>query len=440
MTSPTDHEPLVDLALLSARERHELFLALPKTDLHCHLDGSLRVPTVRELASDRSVRALAERLGYRLPSDLSEEHLQKVLAPGVDCQSLEEYLLPFDIICGVLQTREALARAAYELAMDCAAENVWYLEVRFAPQRHIHAELSGIEVIRAVDEGLKRAEQETQGRILTGILICAMRNYHESISDYHRRVRSTFPYATSRELGSLCSLAAARLAVEAKRAGIERVVGFDLAGAEANFPPSHHQQAFSWCIDNFLNITVHAGEGYGPASIQEAVTYLNAQRIGHGTRILEHGDGLLTYLRDRRVAVEVCLTSNLQTKAIKSLDEHPFRRFLEEEVRAPLCTDNRLVSNVTLTHEYELAWRHFNLTPREIRKTVLYGFKAAFVPYSKRRHLLLAAKARLRELGLGGQWTHAEEEAFAAWKSGGLQSEPSERPSPAIAAGASPKS
>lgn len=418
MTELPPHDPVLDLDELSAHERHELFLALPKTDLHCHLDGSLRVRTVGELARDPHVRALADKLGYRLPTDTSEESLTKVLAPGLGCKSLEEYLLPFDIICGVLQTKEALARAAYELAIDAAAENVWYLEVRFAPQRHIHAELSGLDVLRAVDDGLRRAEQETGGRILTAILVCAMRNYHESISDYHRKVRAVFPYAAPRELGSMCSLAAARLAVEAKRAGVERVVGFDLAGAEANFPPSHHRDAFSWCIDNFLNITVHAGEGYGPASVQEAVTHLNAQRIGHGTRILEQGDGLLTYLRDRRVAVEVCLTSNLQTKAIGSLDEHPFRRFLQDELRAPLCTDNRLVSNVTLTHEYELAWSHFKLTPREIRKTVLYGFKAAFVTYAKRRHLLLAAKARLRELGLGGQWTHAEEEAFAAWKSG----------------------
>jgi adenosine deaminase len=412
-----DPSPL-DLGALNERERHELFLALPKTDLHCHLDGSLRVKTIAELAGDRSARALAEKLGYHLPTDLSEEHLTRILAPGLGCKSLEEYLLPFDVICGVLQTRESLSRAAYELALDCAAENVWYLEVRFAPQRHIHADLSGIEVLRAVDDGLRRAEEETRGQILTGILVCAMRNYHESISDYHRKVRAVFPYATSRELGSLCSVSAARMAVEAKRAGVERVIGFDLAGAEANFPPSHHREAFSWCIDNFLNITVHAGEGYGPASIQEAVTYLNAQRIGHGTRILEEGDGLLSYLRDRRVSVEVCLTSNLQTKAITGLDQHPFRRMLDEEVRAPLCTDNRLVSNITLTHEYELAYEHFKLTPKEIRRTVLYGFKSAFVPYTKRRHLLLAAKAKLRELGLGGQWSHAEEEAFTAWKTG----------------------
>jgi adenosine deaminase len=410
--------PLLDLAQLSPAERDELYLALPKTDLHCHLDGSLRPETVSELAADPAIRSLADRLGYQLPVDTAPEHLRKVLAPGLNCKSLEEYLLPFDIICGVLQTRETLARAAYELALDAAAENVWYLEVRFAPQRHIHWQLPGVEVIKAVDAGLAQAEKDTGRKIQTGILICAMRNYHESISDYHRKVRESFPYAESRELGSACSLEAARLAVEAKKAGVERVVGFDLAGAEADYPPSHHRAAFHYCIDEFLNITVHAGEGYGPASIQEAVTYLNAQRIGHGTRILEEGDGLLEYLRDRRVTVEVCLTSNLQTKAITSLDEHPFRRFLEEEVRAPLCTDNRLVSDIRLTDEYKLACEHFKLTPKEIRKTVLYGFKAGFLPYAKRRHLLLAAKARLRELGLGGSWTRGQDQALAAWNEG----------------------
>ncbi len=150
--TPSESSP-IQLDELSDRERHELFLALPKTDLHCHLDGSLRVSTVAELASDPQVRALAAKLGYQLPADTSPEHLGKVLAPGLGCQSLEEYLLPFDIICGVLQTRETLARAAFELAMDAAAENVWYLEVRFAPQRHIHPDLSGLDVLRAVDEG-----------------------------------------------------------------------------------------------------------------------------------------------------------------------------------------------------------------------------------------------------------------------------------------------
>lgn len=412
----------LELERLSAAERRQLFHALPKTDLHCHLDGSLRMETVCELAADPEVRRLADRLGYALPEDTSPEAMKGVLTPGVDCASLEDYLRPFDIICGVLQSRSTLARAAYELAMDCAAENVMYLEVRFAPQRHIHDGLSGIEVLQAVDDGLARAERETGGRILSGILVCALRNYAPEIGFLHRKVREAFPYAEPRELGAYCSLDASRLAVEAKRQGIERIVGFDLAGAESGFPPHHHRQAFHHCIDNFLNITVHAGEGYGPESIQEAVTYLNAQRIGHGTRILEGGLGLVRYLRDRRVTVEVCLTSNLQTRAISSLDAHPLRTFLSEEVRAPLCTDNRLVSGVSLTDEYALAWERFRLTPREIRKTVLYGFKAAFAPYARRRQLLLAAKSRLRALGLGGERSRAEEAAYEAWSNGDLVS------------------
>lgn len=412
MNEPAAPRKIEDLALLSAAERDELFLALPKTDLHCHLDGSLRVETVAELAADPATRRLADQLGYSLPEDTDVEKLRTMLRPGLNCSSLEEYLLPFDVICGVLQTKESLERAAYELAMDCYAENVWYLEVRFAPQRHIHSGLTGVEVLQAVDAGLERAERETGGGIQAAILVCAMRNYHESIGFYHRSVRNTFPYADDRELGHLCSLAAARLAVDAKRQGVARVVGFDLAGAEANFPPHHHRAAFHYCIDNFLNITVHAGEGYGPESIQEAVTYLNAQRVGHGTRVLEQGEELVSYLRDRRVTVEVCLTSNLQTKAIQSLADHPFRQLLDLEVRAPLCTDNRMVSDVTLTDEYRLAWENFHLSPKEIRKTVLYGFKAAFVPYERRRELLLAAKARLRDLGLGGSWTQTQDVAL----------------------------
>ncbi|MBL4845637.1 MAG: hypothetical protein JKY65_08935 [Planctomycetes bacterium] len=238
MTESEEPAKIQDLAALSDVDRAELFRALPKTDLHCHLDGSLRVETVAEMASDPAVRRLAEDLGYTLPEDTDPEKLRSILRPGLNCKSLEEYLLPFDVICGVLQTSEALERAAYELAMDCYAENVWYLEVRFAPQRHIHPGLTGLDVLRAVDDGLARAESETQGGIQSVILVCAMRNYHESIGHYHRSVRAVFPYGNERELGSQCSLAAAHLAVDAKRQGVERVVGFDLAGAEANFPPT----------------------------------------------------------------------------------------------------------------------------------------------------------------------------------------------------------
>lgn len=430
-----DKERPIELEKLSAQDRRELFRALPKTDLHCHLDGSLRVATVAELASDKKIRALADALGYTLPEDVSERTLSRVLRPGLECKSLVEYLLPFDIICGVLQTPETLERASYELAQDAAKENVWYLEVRFAPQRHIHDRMDGLAVLAAVDRGLARAEREYGGRLKTGIIVCAMRHFDERIGYYHRRVRENFRYSSNRELASHCSLEVARLAAEARRRGMTRVVAFDLAGPEENFPPGHHTEAFNEIINNLMAITVHAGEGYGPASIKEAVTHLNTHRIGHGTRLLEGNEvggggagagggglpssaALLEFLRDHRIAIEVCLTSNLQTKAVRSLDEHPLRRLLDEELRVPLCTDNRLVSGVEVTDEYVLAYDHFKLTAKELRRIVLYGFKAAFVTYQERRRLLLAAKARLRELGLGGSWSRDEEEALAALTGG----------------------
>jgi adenosine deaminase len=411
----TTPERPIEIDKLSKADRRALFHALPKTDLHCHLDGSLRVATVAELAQDKQVRALAEKLGYTLPEDCTERTLERVLRPGIDCKSLVEYLLPFDIICGVLQTQDTLARAAYELAIDAAKENCWYLEVRFAPQRHINDDLDGLAVLQAVDRGLAKAEQEMKGRLQTGIIVCAMRHFDERIGYYHRRVRESYRYSTAKELASHCSLEVARLAAEARKRGLTRVVAFDLAGPEENFPPGHHRDAFNEIINNLMSITVHAGEGYGPASIKQAVTHLNAHRIGHGTRLLEDSNmDLLEFLRDHRVAIEICLTSNLQTKAVRSLNDHPFRKLLDEEMRVPLCTDNRLVSDVTITDEYELAYEHFKLTPKELRRVVLYGFKAAFVPYQERRRLLLAAKAKLRELGLGGSWSRDEEEALAA--------------------------
>jgi adenosine deaminase len=387
------------LSNMDEQKLHDFMKALPKTDLHCHLDGSLRIETVSELAQKPENRSLAERLGYQLPEDCSPDNLASLLYPGVDCESLEDYLLAFDITCAVLQNSENLERAAYELAMDCFAENIWYLEVRFAPQRHIHDELDGMGVLRAVNAGLARAELETG--IKATIIVCAMRHFSKDISYFHRKVREVYPFSTAKELASHCSLEVARLAVEARRLELKRVVAFDLAGPEANFPPSHHTKAFYETINFLLPATVHAGEGYGPESIREAITYLNAQRIGHGTRVLEEeSDALLDYIRDHRIGIEVCLTSNLQTKAVASLEDHPWNRLLEAEVRVSLCTDNRLVSGVSLTDEYTLAHRHFGFTPELLRRVVLYGFKSAFIAYGERRSLLLRAKRRLIELGL----------------------------------------
>ena len=416
MTTP---DRPMDLDKLSKTDRRALSRRCPRpicTATSTARSASRRSPSwPRTPRSARSPNAWATRSPRTAPSAPSSA----CCGPGSTARASSRTSLPFDIICGVLQTAETLERAAYELAVDAAKENCWYIEVRFAPQRHINETLDGLAVLSAVDRGLAKAEREYGGRLMTGIIVCAMRHFDERIGFYHRRVRESYRYSTAKELASHCSLEVARLASEARKRGLTRVVAFDLAGPEENFPPGHHRDAFHEIINNLMSITVHAGEGYGPASIKQAVTHLNAHRIGHGTRLLEEQrDDLLEFLRDHRVAIEICLTSNLQTKAVRSLQDHPFRKLLDQELRVPLCTDNRLVSDVTMTDEYELAYDTFHLSPKELRRLVLYGFKAAFVPYQERRRLLLGAKARLRELGLGGSWSRDEEEALAALTGG----------------------
>jgi adenosine deaminase len=285
--------------------------------------------------------------------------------------------------------------------MDAYAENVWYVEVRFAPMRHVNPYMDGRKVIACVDRGLDRAEKATGGNIVTGIVICAMRNFVKDMSNYHADISRLYQFSTTRELAQQVSLETARLAVACRQEGINRIVGFDLAGPEKNYPPHHHAEAFHEIMNSLMNITVHAGEAYGPPSVQQAVTYLSAHRIGHGTRLCEKGgEALLEYVRDHRILIEICLTSNLQTGAARSLASHPFRALLDREIRVSLCTDNRLISNTTVTDELLLAHRAFGMDASEIRRTLLYGFKAAFLPYDERRRLLLKARAALRQTGI----------------------------------------
>ncbi len=382
-------------------ELEALCRTLPKTELHCHLDGSMRIETIRDLALEPDCIAAAKTCRYKLPPTDDLETLGGLLFPGHDCDSLEAYLRAFDFTCAVLQTPEALERAAYELAMDCHAESIWYLEVRFAPMRHVNHIMDGLAVMQAVDRGLERAERETDGAIRTAIIVCAMRNFSREIGHYFRQVSDQYRYATSRELAAQTSLETARLTVKAAVSGLHRVVGFDLAGPEMNYPPKHHTHAFHEIANNLLDVTVHAGEGFGPESIKQAVTHLGAHRLGHGTRVLEDETGaILEFIRDHRIAIEACLTSNLQTKAIESLDSHPFPLLLRNEVRVALSTDNRLISGTDVSKELVLAIKSFKLTREEVRRTILYGFKAAFLPYNERRHMLLKARTRLAELGL----------------------------------------
>ncbi len=340
-----------------ARERTrkidpELLRRLPKTDLHCHLDGSLRLTTVLEEA---------ERQGVKLPADTPEE-LAKAIHMGETCDDLVDYLKAFEVTLSVLQDAQALERAAYELAIDCASENIRWLEVRYAPILHRTKGLRLTTIVEAVLSGLKRAERESG--IRSGVIVCGMRN-----------------------ISPETSLGLAELAVAYKNQG---VIGFDLAGAEYNYPAKDHLAAFQLIRNNNVNCTAHAGEAYGPESVHQAIHYCGAHRIGHGTRLREDGD-LLNYVADHRIPIEACLLSNVQTRAVPSLKDHPLVFYLDYGIRVTVNTDNRLVTDTTCTKELMLAHEHLGLDLDDIIRVIMAGFKSAFLPFHERKALLRKA-------------------------------------------------
>ena len=337
----------------------ELVRALPKTDLHLHLDGSLRPATIVDLAREQRIR---------LPAD-DEPSVAKLVRMGDGERSLERYLKAFDVTLSVLQESDAVERAAYELAVDCAAENVRYIEVRFSPILHTRHGLSLKESVDAVRAGLLRAENERG--IRTGIILCGIRH-----------------------ISPESSLVLAQLALEYKGAG---VVGFDLAGAEEHFPAKKHREAFFLILNNNINCTVHAGEAFGPASIAQAVHYCGAHRIGHGTRLREDPD-LMAYVNDHRIALEICLSSNVQTGAVARLEDHPVKYYLDQGLRVTLNTDNRLMSNTDLCKEYALGVSHCGLTVHDLEEIVIFGFKSAFLPLKQKSELLRQAIQELRQV------------------------------------------
>lgn len=340
---------------------HEFLKSLPKAELHCHLDGSMRPKTIWELAQKHKVK---------LPVD-SVEKLEKYLNVGEDCPSLEEYLKPFAVTTSVLQWDDALYRATYELAEDAAEENIRYMEIRFSPILHVNKSLKLTEVLDAVIRAKKQAERDFN--ISLGIIICGLRHMDPEVT---------------RKL--------AELTVAYKNRG---VVGFDLAGAERDFPAKEHKEAFYLIINNNINTTVHAGEAYGPESIHQALHYNKANRIGHGVRLFEDGD-LLNYVNDHRIPLEMCPTSNIQTKSVESYVKHPLKFYFDMGIRVTVNTDNRLISNTTLTKEYELVVKEFNFTADEIKYLIINGFKSAFLPLGEKVELLKRVTKELEEKGL----------------------------------------
>ena len=370
---------------------------LPKTDLHLHLDGSLRIESLIEMARAR---------GIALPSETPEGLNALVFKPHY--QDLGEYLQGFAYTGAVLQDAEGLERAAYELGQDNIAEGVRYIEVRFAPQLHMHDGLSFDEVLLSVDRGLARARAEhAASEAVTvrdeppfryGIIVCAMRMFTAEFSSWYARLLSLFPNAPGARVRSMASQELARAAVRCREAHGVPIVGFDLAGQEDGYPAHQHRAAYDYAHRNFLKKTVHAGEAYGAESIFEAITLLHADRIGHGYYLFSpercgpeiedpeaYTRRLANYIADRRITIEVCITSNLQTNpSIGSVAEHAFGKMLDQRLSATLCTDNRLVSHTTVSRELRLAVDAFGMSLDQVRNTIIYGFKRSFYPGSYR--------------------------------------------------------
>jgi adenosine deaminase len=328
---------------------------LPKVLLHEHLDGVLRPATVTELARAAEYKDLPTQ---------DAKDLARWFHEGANQASLPKYLEGFRHTIAVMQTEEALERVAYEQAEDLSGDGVVYFETRFAPIFHTQKALTHQQVVSAVLKGLERGRRDFG--IASGLIICAMRNLD-------------------------VSLEMAELAVDFRERG---VVGFDLAGEEGGYPPKKHVEAFHYIQRQNFNITIHAGEGFGKESIWQAIQYCGAHRIGHGTRLIDDiaiaggkavklGD-LAQYVLDKRIPLEICLLSNVHTGAARSLEEHPFKVLYQEKFRVTLNTDNRLMSDTSMTKEFEAAQETFGLDIADFERITINAMKSAFMPYKQR--------------------------------------------------------
>ena len=328
----------------------------PKVVLHDHLDGGLRPATVLELARE---------VGHELPAD-TVESLARWFAESADSGSLERYLETFAHTVAVMQTAPALTRVAREFVEDLVADGVVYAEVRYAPEQHVEEGLSLDEVVAAVQQGIDEAVVAADGAIVVRQLLTAMRHQ-----------------ARSMEI--------AELAVAWRDRG---VAGFDIAGAEAGYPPTRHLDAFEYLQRENGHFTIHAGEAFGLPSIWQALQWCGADRLGHGVRIVDDievaDDGsvklgrLAAYVRDRRVPLELCPASNVQTGAATSIAEHPIGLLTRLRFRVTVNTDNRLMSDTTMTKEMTALVDAFGYTLDDLRWFTINAMKSAFLPFDER--------------------------------------------------------
>ena len=326
---------------------------LPKVELHDHLDGGLRPQTIIELAA---------RYKKDIPSH-DPAQLAAWFDRGCRLRSLPLYPETFAVTTAVMQKAEALERVAYEAVLDWKAQNIVYGEIRFAPILHTEEGLSLDEIVRSVSKGLEQGEKETGVR--WGMILCAMR--HQSPET---------------------SLEIAKLAARHKEDG---VVGFDIAGAEKGNPPAVHLEAFRYAKAHNLGITIHAGEADSSASIREAVFECGADRIGHGTSLIddmEKGGDLYRYVKEKAITLEMCLSSNIGTGAAESFETHPFGIFLKNGLHVCLSTDNRLMSNTDLTKETFIAARTFGLALSDLRRISVNALEGSFADESTKRSLI----------------------------------------------------
>ena len=370
---------------------------MPKSDLHLHLDGSLRIPTLIEMAKKGSIK---------MPS-FTEEGLRELVFKST-YSNLGEYLHGFQYTCAALRDLENIERVAYELAIDNQNENVYYIEPRFAPQlmMDVEAGLTMEAVMEAAYKGFEQAKKEHNNRsdvkagnrpeFHYGIISCAMRNFGpKGYSPYYSRFYKTMEYSRHIEIVKAAALQMAKGVVKIRDTKGIPIVSIDLAGQEEGYPCGKFHEVYAYAHKNFMHKTVHAGEAYGAESIFQAITECYADRIGHGYYLFDEKkvvdpriedkkkyiNDLISFVADKRTTIEVCLTSNLQTNPeIKNIKEHNFKHMLANRMSLTICTDNRLVSDTTVTREFKLAVDNFDIQMKHLKDIVAYGFKKSFYP------------------------------------------------------------
>ncbi|HRI46556.1 MAG TPA: adenosine deaminase [Ignavibacteriaceae bacterium] len=376
----------------------EIIRSVPKVLLHDHLDGGLRPQTIIDLAKEIKYNSLPTNN----PTELAEWFHR-----GANKGNLVEYLQGFEHTCAVMQTKEALSRVAYEMMEDMKKDGVCYVETRFAPVFHTSKGLYMDDVVNAVLEGLEKGKKDgvcyvetrfapvfhtSKGLYMDDVVNAVLEGLEKGKKDFG--VGYGLILCGMRNMQN--TLEIAELAVNFRNHG---VVGFDLAGEEGGYPPKRHIEAFQFIQRANFNITIHAGEAFGKESIWQAIQWCGAHRIGHGTRILEDlvrdKDGnvvalgeLSQYILDQRIPIEICLLSNVHTGAIDKLENHPFQQLYKLKFRLTINTDDRLMSDTTMTNEFMLAQKYFNLNLDDIEKLTINGMKSAFINYHDRLHYI----------------------------------------------------